>query len=204
MNNNLGCVYTIQCVVNGAIYVGQTIDFYHRRAEHINKLLSNKHENLCLQKDFNDYGLSNFKFTIVKDGLTKEQRLQAETYYIRLYGGIESNCVYNYQDNITQNLEMRKKISERQIGRKMKPESIEKMKQSLSNKMKGKKPWNTGKRKYSDSFIKQLRYEYSVLNKYSLVSKLHPQMSYDVIKSLIQFGTTNKKCNDYPNKGSTP
>lgn len=135
MNNNiLGCVYIIKCIKNNKIYVGQTIDIKRRIWEHKHALEGSKHKNKYLQEDFNKYGIASFNVIVIKENLDRKARLLLETELIQKYGGIESKNVYNFQDNIHENIEMRKIVSEHQKGKIINPKSIEKMKKSLTNR----------------------------------------------------------------------
>ena len=182
-----------------------------------------------------------------KDYRTYEEMLVLETTFINKYGGIESEMVYNYQDNKTKNSEYGSKISQSHkgktpwnkgrkmtsaeievnskshIGIRRSKESIEKQKDTiksnpnfgnrgkhLSEEVKakiskansGRVPYNKGiknKTHKHDLIVPQLRNEYTLLKSYTEVHKLHPELSYDTIWSLIKYGDTNKhfkKCND--------
>lgn len=92
-----GCVYKIQNVKNGKLYVGQTKNFKQRVSEHKYCLKNNIHSNPDLQQDYNMYGLAVFKFEILEN-CEEIDLLKLETKYIRLYGGIENNMLYNRCD----------------------------------------------------------------------------------------------------------
>lgn len=130
----LGCVYSIKCLANNKIYIGQTINFKRRIWEHLHLLKSDKHKNHYLQHDFNKYGVNNFKFDKLLDDLDLQTRRNIETYYIQKYGGIESVNVYNYQDNLTENTEMRRLVSEHQKGKTISQTAIAKMKKTLTGR----------------------------------------------------------------------
>lgn len=70
-------IYKIENLVNGKVYIGQSINILARWSDHKYKLENNLHENSYLQNSWNKYGAENFKFQIVelcsKDNLnTKE------------------------------------------------------------------------------------------------------------------------------------
>lgn len=285
MNDKLGLVYIITNIRNNRVYVGQTIDLKRRKYEHLSQLRKGSHKNTELQNDYNKYGESCFQFSVIISGLIRPCRLKVETFLINMYGGIESPNVYNYQDNVTENKEMRYRVSKGQQGKIVNPESVMKMRKSLTGRhlsethkehirqsakkfcgdanpakrpevrqkisekvsgsgngmygkhhseeakekirksRLGKSPANKGKNiteatrqkisegvkrsyqlgkhkkptrqpKYSQQFIHQLRCEYNVLKNYRAVQRLHPEICYDVIISLIKFGNTRKR-NDY-------
>jgi group I intron endonuclease len=59
-------LYKIENLINGKIYVGQTVRKYNRRMyEHRRKLRNNYHDNSFLQNAWNKYGEKAFKFSII-------------------------------------------------------------------------------------------------------------------------------------------
>ena len=78
--------------------------------------------------------IRSLKFSLIQTNLNLKNRRALETYYIQYYGGIESDNVYNYQDNITENKEMRKLVSKGQKGKIIKQDSIDKMRKSLTGR----------------------------------------------------------------------
>jgi group I intron endonuclease len=60
-------VYKIENLINGKCYIGSTLRPKHiRKYEHFSSLRKGNHYNSYLQKSFNKYGESSFKFTIVE------------------------------------------------------------------------------------------------------------------------------------------
>jgi group I intron endonuclease len=108
-------IYKIECLVNNKIYIGQTNNIKRRFLEHKRLLRNNEHSNHILQTDYNKYTLSNFKFQLIEacnDNLAQMK----EDHWIDYFGGIESENVYNYQNNKTNNKEMSLKISKANKG----------------------------------------------------------------------------------------
>lgn len=72
----------------------------------------------------------------------------------------------------------------------------EQTKAKISKANKNRIPYNKGKRnsihKYDD-MIGILQEEYQQYKSYAMVQRLHPTIHYDVVRSLIMFGTTDKK-----------
>lgn len=70
-------IYIIINVINNECYIGHSTNLGNRLTKHFSLLRNNKHDNYRLQKDFNQFGESNFKFGILeyieKDFLKKEQ-----------------------------------------------------------------------------------------------------------------------------------
>lgn len=63
----LGTIYKIENLVNGKVYVGQTIQsFKVRIGNHKSALRHNRHKNDHLQRAWNKYGEKNFRFSIIE------------------------------------------------------------------------------------------------------------------------------------------
>lgn len=92
-------IYGIQCKINNKIYIGQTTNYKNRIKNHIMELNGNRHCNKYLQEDYNNYGKNNFIFFILEDDVDYSLRLYKETYYMNLYGGTNSNNIYNVKGN---------------------------------------------------------------------------------------------------------
>lgn len=60
-------IYIIRNTVNGKVYVGQSVDIYHRWSEHRRLLNEGKHVNRHLQSAVNKYGLGAFVFNIIEE-----------------------------------------------------------------------------------------------------------------------------------------
>ena len=77
------CIYLIQNIINKHCYVGQTVNFDHRRGEHLSTLRHKKHKNPYLQNAFNLYGEKYFRFSILEevsegDGITFREQYWIE------------------------------------------------------------------------------------------------------------------------------
>ena len=60
-------VYRITCSENGRIYIGSSKDIMRRWRNHKSDLRHGQHHSPDLQRDFNQYGLTAFKFEILKE-----------------------------------------------------------------------------------------------------------------------------------------
>jgi len=65
--NKISVIYCIECLVNGKVYIGSTVDVNHRKTAHFLNLRKNKHPNKHLQSSYNINGPENFAFHIVKE-----------------------------------------------------------------------------------------------------------------------------------------
>lgn len=71
--DNKGTIYKIENLVNGKVYVGQTVRNYKRRMyEHRRKLRNGYHDNCFLQNAWNAYGEKSFKFSIIIECCVEE------------------------------------------------------------------------------------------------------------------------------------
>lgn len=131
-------VYTITNKVNNKVYVGSTSkDLFVRIKTHLNELRRNDHVNKKLQHAFNKYGEDNFEFELLEES-PPEYCVSLEQYWINMLDSVSNG--YNLRSLAHSNLgikypqEVRKRLSEihkglpsHWIGRKHKPESIEKL-----------------------------------------------------------------------------
>ena len=92
-------VYAIKCLVNNKIYIGQTGNYKNRKKQHLYQLQTNKHTNPYLQEDFNTYGINNFRFYILENDVSDSLRYSRETFYMNVYGGTNSEMLYNVRGN---------------------------------------------------------------------------------------------------------
>ena len=69
-------------------YVGQSINIMKRKENHISRLRTGKHDNSLLQRAFNKYGESFYKFQALEelpDTITAEELTEKEEYYCQLF-----------------------------------------------------------------------------------------------------------------------
>ena len=83
----IACVYTITNKITGKIYVGETIWKHRRWTMHKSQLAAGNHRNPTLQKDYDEYGISSFEFSIHKiieskdkQDLTSEEKKTIEKF----------------------------------------------------------------------------------------------------------------------------
>ena len=85
-------IYKITNLINGKVYIGQSIDIEKRWEDH--KFYSGK-ENTAIQSAFKKYGISNFSFEVIEECL-KEELDAKEIYWIAKYDS------FNNGYNLTQ------------------------------------------------------------------------------------------------------
>jgi group I intron endonuclease len=156
-----GCVYKIENLVNGKIYIGQTVRSSRiRETEHFYRLSRKIHNNPHLQNAFNKYGESNFIFAVLNYDDSKEVLDKLEDDYIEYYESLNPEKGYNLRTGgKTGKLsEMtRKRMSEARkgeknpmYGKKLSPEVCKKIgqaKRGENNPFYGKKrPLHTRKK----------------------------------------------------------
>jgi len=87
-------IYKIENIVNGKIYIGQSINLYIRLLGHKNTLKSNKHFNRYLQRSWNKYGEDNFTFEILEECDINDLN-DKERYWIEKYDSCNRLKGYN-------------------------------------------------------------------------------------------------------------
>lgn len=66
VGNKVSGIYMIRNKTNHKTYVGRSHDITERLAGHIKQLVSGKHSNVHLLKDFKEYGISSFSFEVLE------------------------------------------------------------------------------------------------------------------------------------------
>lgn len=80
-------IYRIINIATGKSYIGQSANTLKRKIQHFSNLACGRHENDYLQKSYNKYGLSFFKFEIIEDAenLSFEELNDREIFWISFY-----------------------------------------------------------------------------------------------------------------------
>ena len=114
-----GCVYKITNLVNGKVYVGQTIQTpekrwaYHKSISGIKKLS-------LLQKAFKKHGIENFSFDIVKYAENQQDLNMMEDYFIEHFNALAPTgytCVGSRDRDSKISNETRAKMSAARVGK---------------------------------------------------------------------------------------
>ncbi len=77
-------IYKITNIINGKIYIGSAINIKKRKTYHLWELNNNKHSNKHLQKSFNKYGETAFKFDTIENCEINDC-VKREQFYIDLF-----------------------------------------------------------------------------------------------------------------------
>lgn len=76
-------IYQIRNIINNKLYIGSSSNFLRRQATHFKSLAANKHHSKYLQRSYNKYGKSNFKFEIIaKSPREKHYLLKLEQFFL--------------------------------------------------------------------------------------------------------------------------
>lgn len=88
-------IYRIKNLINGKLYIGQTLDrFIERYWNHLWKLNNHSHDNRHLQSAWDKYGEDSFEFSTIHILKENENIDDLERYYIQQY---DFNSLYNIQ-----------------------------------------------------------------------------------------------------------
>lgn len=126
-------VYKITCTANGKVYVGSSINFQKRFADHVTALNSGSHHSIKLQRAWNKYGKSSFCFS--KLLICAEKHL---LFYEQIVLDFYSASVSGYNIcptagsclGIKKSPESIKKTADKLRGRKLSKEHAEKLRMS--------------------------------------------------------------------------
>ena len=141
-------IYKILNKITNDFYVGSAIDVEKRFRHHKNRLRTEKHHNIILQRAWNKYGEANFLFEIIEEVNDKNILLLREQYYLDNLYPLYNICKIagntlgrkhtkktrkkislNHHDVSGENNPMYGTIGDLSpnFGKKHKPETIEKM-----------------------------------------------------------------------------
>lgn len=78
-----GYVYMIQNIKNNKLYIGSTVNYKKRVGAHLRGLRGGYHDNRLLSDDFKHFGEENFKFRVLCETESTEERFEIEESIIR-------------------------------------------------------------------------------------------------------------------------
>lgn len=119
--------------IDNRIYIGSAVQFRKRRDLHVLKLKQNKHHSTHLQNFVNKYGMNILFFDIIEECDNFEILIEREQYYINMLKPEFNICkIAGSQIGIKRSDEFKRKISERQKGKKL--SELTKLKKSIAMK----------------------------------------------------------------------
>lgn len=179
-NNCFGIIYKVTNLVNGKIYIGQTVqDFDKRMNSHLSNSKCNKYITKYFHKAIRKYGRDNFIWEIIEYCNSKKELNEMEFHYIKQYNSFLPNG-YNMTLGGEGSLgrlwskSMRLKVSESKKGKPL----SEDHKKLLSDIRKGKKKSKEHVIKVAESNSKIWEIEY-------------PDGKVELIKNLSKFCRNN-------------
>lgn len=134
-------VYRIKNIVNGKVYIGQSVNAKRRWVDHKAKLNRNQHPNEHLQSAWQFYNARSFEFDILEQCTSKEMTNQREVYYINEYKALDREFGYNIRtggDSFNHSQESKLKMSKSKLGFKHTDETKIKISKNNSRHMLGK------------------------------------------------------------------
>jgi group I intron endonuclease len=156
-------IYIIKNIINNKVYIGQSVDIYHRWIQHKADLRNEHHHNEHLQRAWNKYGEKNFEFAVLIECSESELNSLEKSFIVDYksndghYGynltiggdgciGLSQESIEKMRQSLTGRRlseDTRRKIGESNKGKKLPPRS-EDHKHNLGNSLKGKNAWNKG------------------------------------------------------------
>jgi len=117
-------IYIIKNLKNNRLYIGSTICFKNRKAEHIRKIRNKNHANKFMQNDFLKCGIEYFSFEILEIVKDVDLLFEREKEYIEKYYDNQIMCYNICKDargtrGIKMPEEIKIKISKKLKGRKI-------------------------------------------------------------------------------------
>lgn len=93
-------IYKITNTINKKAYVGLTNNIQRRKGRHFADLISKRHDNQFLQKEFNLYGLESFVFeTVLSEDCTSEEISEYERFFIKEFDSYRNGYNQNEGGN---------------------------------------------------------------------------------------------------------
>lgn len=99
VNIELSCIYLIENLYNGKVYIGKASDAIHRIAGHYYSLRKGNHTIREMQEDFDSGNEFEIKTLCPFDKKDHDRKIKAlETFFILQYDGVRKgyNATYNY------------------------------------------------------------------------------------------------------------
>lgn len=88
-------VYAIHCIPKNKYYIGSSNNVMRRLNTHKRELANGSHNNLRLQKDYNELGANSFSFLVLLKDIPEEMLFAYEKCYMYIYDSIVRYKGYN-------------------------------------------------------------------------------------------------------------
>jgi group I intron endonuclease len=109
-------IYQIKNLVNGKIYIGQSLNVKYRLNGHLSSLKRNKHENYHLQNSFNVYGENQFSFSVIEycevDNLDEREK-----FWINQFKSMVHQNGYNFEGGGNENKIVSEETRQKKMGK---------------------------------------------------------------------------------------
>lgn len=132
MEAKICCVYKLENLINGKVYVGQTKNFKQRKMAHIH-MMSQGHSNRWIKADVEQYGAENFSISILEE-CSVDELDEKEIYWIDKLKSYQREYGYNNsmggKNHVIFSEQTKKLMSEAFKGEKSKTATI---KESTAN-----------------------------------------------------------------------
>lgn len=192
VNQHIGYIYKYQNIINGKIYIGQTVDLQARMSSHRNKakLLKNKFYNAVRK-----YGWANFSYEVIAQlQANSEQELtalldQLEVYYIDKYNSYHDGYNSTLGGHSNRGYKMSQEFREKCKNRVFSKETRNKMSISASNRVVSEQT----KWKLREAAIKRNFSQYRDIYR----DKCNAAIKKSLAKSILQLDINNNLINQF-------
>lgn len=88
-------IYSIKCLKNNKIYIGQGIDIRRRFIEHSRSLRQGRHNNTIMQNAYNRHGEKSFEFRILEIVPDADLLYEREAHWCNVYNAFDKKKGFN-------------------------------------------------------------------------------------------------------------
>lgn len=109
-------IYQIKNLVNGKVYIGQSLNVKYRLNGHLSLLKRNKHENYHLQNSFNFYGENQFSFKVI-EYCEMDKLDEREIFWINHFESMVDQNGYNFEGGGNENKIVSEETRQKKVGK---------------------------------------------------------------------------------------